>query len=511
MLSTDTTASARVVTRPGNGLTDTLTDALIVSIAAPGHMAGIPESVQWLEYRADVLGDDHPVVDELKPRRSLYGLRSRDSGGYCDSPHPERRERLIRAASRHDLVELEFERDLVPSVLTDIPAHKRVIAWYGSSRSAQELTDIFGAMARYPASLYRVAPAAQRLEDGIAPLALCRAQKRRDLIAYASGTAGTWTRLLSLSLGSPKVFARVASGEAHAEPGTEPVSRLIENGFGALPCPLRVYGIVGPSAHRSLSPVLHGWMYRRSNLPAIYLPFTTDASDITWLKEFGNRVHERLGVRISGVTVMAPYKESALRLGGPTRTSQNSQAAAAANILVRKNGHWHADTTDVAGIVEPIQARRPHLAGCRVAIIGCGGAGRAAAVGLLRAAADVVLINRGEERGRSASALLGVPFFSLESFDPGSADIVINATPVGTRDASVPFDVHRMRPDAMVVDMVYRTDSQTELIARARERGLETIDGREVLRVEVRAQFTLMTGLRAPGLDRRSIDRVTTT
>ena len=127
-------------------------------------------------------------------------------------------------------------------------------------------------------------------------------------------------------------------------------------------------------------------------------------------------------------------------------------------------------------------------------MVGCGGAGRAAALGLANRGAAVTLVNRGTERGRWASQRLGHPFVPLDQFDPSLFDLLIHATPVGKSEATALIAPERLAPGAVVLDMVYRHDGPTELIRRARRSGHPVIEGHEVLATSVSRQYALLTG-----------------
>lgn len=486
------------------GTSGRFADFLVATVSAPQQLDALPACVSWLEYRADTLGDGHVHRLAFTTRQSIYVLRSRESGGHAAILHPARAGRLIRAADHHELIELDASLDLEPFILDAIPPDRRVIAWYGEADSTEQLTARFHAMASISARLYRIVSRARHPSDSVLPMLLTRREMREDLIAYASGASGVWTRILGVDLGNAMAFSGTAVDGRHDDPGGLSIARMVSD-YPSNPRATRdrIFGIVGTTIRYSLSPMLHNQMYRACAIPSIYLPFTAGARQrsLDWFVEFAQRIHDALGVCIDGVTVMAPYKEAALDLVGPTKCSALATEVGAANILTRRDGQWYADTTDVYGILEPIRACKSQLSGLRVDVIGCGGAGRAAAVGLRNLGADVMLINRSRERGRWASRLLDIPYASLDRFKPGSADIVINATPVGRLDDCVPFDVSSLPPDVLVVDLVYRADSHTPLIAQARQRGLATVDGRDVLEAEVRKQFELMTGRPAPDLD----------
>ena len=60
------------------------------------------------------------------------------------------------------------------------------------------------------------------------------------------------------------------------------------------------------------------------------------------------------------------------------------------------------------------------------------------------------------------------------------AKLVVNATPVGQDDESVPFDVNDLAPSAKVFDLVYRRGG-TMLVRRARAAGHDAEDGTMML------------------------------
>ena len=133
------------------------------------------------------------------------------------------------------------------------------------------------------------------------------------------------------------------------------------------------------------------------------------------------------------------------------------------------------------------------MQGAKAAVVGCGGAGKAAAVGLQIAGAEVTLANRGEERGRRAQMELRLPFLPAKDLDPAAYDILVNATALGHGDGDqLPFDPGGLRRGAAVVDMVYGS-RPTRLVREVRARGGLAVDGREVLLQQALVQFRLMT------------------
>jgi 3-dehydroquinate dehydratase / shikimate dehydrogenase len=465
----------------------------------------LPAAVTHLEVQADLTGDLEPAMLRRHfAGRLIYSLRSVWHGGACADPPRARRGRLAAAAAGgYDLVDLEASHDLVPEVLEQVPASRRRVSWHGGPLDLALLHAQFSWMADVPARMYLLAPAVSSATEAVPPLRLLAQLRRADVTAFGAGPAGTWSRLLAPWLGAPVVFGRLSPDHGTGVPTVDQL--LTEYPFPALPELRQIYGIVGRSVRSSLSPRLHNLAYRERDVPGLFLPFYVP-DRATFLTRFWPGIAiglERIGLPLAGLTVTAPLKEVALTMAddaGPT-----ARAAGSANALIHRHGRWWAETTDASAVAALLGRAHVPLAHRRAAVIGCGGAGRAAAIGLLARGAEVVMVNRSSGRGRLAAELLGLPFVPLESFTPDGWSVIVHATPVS---AEVPLDVSGLANDAAVLDLVYGSN-RTALVTAARRRGLVTIDGWDVLSTEVAHQFRLMTGrtieeepcraLRSPG------------
>lgn len=435
-------------------------DVCSVVACLAGDLPALPDAVTGIQVRADLVGDLNPTV--LKGRTSAeltYSLRSSAAGGAYTGDLTQRHRRLLKAAREYDVVELEADRDLTAWLLNAIPPHRRQILWHGD-------------VGRVDARLHVV-----ETEDA---LGLLEKLDRDDVTAYAPGAAGTWTRLLAPRLGAPVVFGRLGDSGPDGMPG---LSQLLDDYLFPRLRPLEaLYGIVGTDVSRSLSPRLHNSAYRELGLPAFYVPMTTPRLD-------------SLPDILAGATVVSPYKAAAVRLADSV--SADALKANGANLLVRGSRGWRAYCTDPVGVLEPLRSKGIYLPGRRAAVVGCGGAGRGAAVGLMRAGLSPTMVNRGVRRGTRAARRLGLEFVPLKRFDAREYDLVVHATPLREE---LPFSVAGMQPGAVVLDLAYGP-RETVLAAAGRRRGLTVLDGWDVLVVEVARQFRLMTGRRMPPVD----------
>jgi 3-dehydroquinate dehydratase/shikimate dehydrogenase len=474
--------------------------SLIASLLSPpssdgGELRALPDSVEWLEVRADLVGDLDPqwLRNHFKGRL-IYALRSQAEGGQYSDSTLECHRRLEAAAEHYDRVELEGSRDFSPELLATIAPEKRCISWHGSASYLPELKDRFEQLASVPAAVYKLVTTAAKMSDEFIPLSLLKTLGRTDTIAYSTGPLGFWSRLAALHLGAPAIFGLVPQGDSIP---TEPtINKLIDDyGLPELHPVKEIFAIIGNPIFHSLSPRLHNAAYRAMGYPALFLPLQVESFDEFWQDVVCSRVLDSLGFPINGMTVASPHKEAALLTA--KMISPMSRQAESANILVRHNGWWKADTTDPEVIYMASRERSVQVRHKRAAVIGCGGAGRAIAAALVQSGAGVTLINRGSERGMHASELLGLPYLPLPDFDAAGYDIVVNATPVGRDSDEVPFNLETLNDEVVVIDLVYGA-RPTPLVGNTLARDQIAIDGCDVLLTQVHHQFRLMTGKEMP-------------
>lgn len=134
----------------------------------------------------------------------------------------------------------------------------------------------------------------------------------------------------------------------------------------------RAVVIGSPIAH-SLSPLIHEaayrsvgldtWSYGRAEVSAAEVPGFLDSADAD----------------VRGVSVTMPCKEAALA-SATTRTAL-AEDVGAANTLVRAGDGWHADNTDVVGVVEALRAAG-FGAGSAAVVLGSGATARSVVAAL---------------------------------------------------------------------------------------------------------------------------------
>jgi 3-dehydroquinate dehydratase/shikimate dehydrogenase len=398
----------------------------------------------------------------------------------------------LRMLDGSELIKLG-PRDLTPRALKRVPAEQRVVVDRNVSANVDELLARAAQLVQTPARLYVLAPRARTHADAIAVVTALHRLQRRDVLMFAEGVIGMWTRVVAPLLGAPFVFA--ANGGDVSADGVPTVEQLmVDYGYPELRDVRELFGIAGDPVYSSLSPRLHNAAFRAIGRPALYVPFHVPHFAEFWSSIVESGALEEAGLPIGALCVVSPHKQIALK-ATPSRTSI-VQKAQSTNFFVREGGEWTADTTDPAGIILALRERGVDPAGHKAAVVGCGGSGRAVAAALEQAGADVTLVNRGFDRGSLAVHLLRLPFMPLAGFPAERFSLVVNATPCG-RDGERPFALERLRADAVVVDLVYGT-APTPLIQHTRGNGQIAIDGKDILITQAMSQFRLMTGQEMP-------------
>jgi 3-dehydroquinate dehydratase/shikimate dehydrogenase len=199
---------------------------------------------------------------------------------------------------------------------------------------------------------------------------------------------------------------------------------------------------------------------------------------------------------LAGVAVTMPLKQEVL----PHLASMDPLTAriGACNTLrAIGEGKLVGFNTDVAGIVRPLE-KRLQLKGARVAVLGAGGAARAAVFGLVDQGAEVFIVNRTHEHAVKLARESKAKALKHEQFAKGRFDVLINSTPCGMTGSKQALPIKENELNAgLVFDMVYNP-LQTPLLKLAAERGIPVVTGMEMFVQQGARQFEIWTGKPAP-------------
>ena len=120
-----------------------------------------------------------------------------------------------------------------------------------------------------------------------------------------------------------------------------------------------------------------------------------------------------------GINITAPFKQDAFRCVG--HLTEEARLCGAVNLAVKTESGIVGCNTDVDGVV--LSVRETGIPVSDALVVGCGGAGRAAAVAALRLGCRVTLANRTASRAEELSAALGCGWVPVEALSGLSPDL----------------------------------------------------------------------------------------
>jgi len=254
----------------------------------------------------------------------------------------------------------------------------------------------------------------------------------------------------------------------------------------------KIAAVIGDPIAHSRSPQLHGYWLKEHKIDGVVVPLKISSPQLASCIE----AMRKMGFRGSNVTI--PHKEALLDIC--TSITDQVKAVGAANLIVFDGETTCGYNSDVFGFTENLNAGVPDWPKDRCAmVLGAGGAARAVICGLIQEdLREIVIVNRTAERAEKLIADFAMPFRNVKlrfcSYDNAvevmaKCGVLINTTSLGM-SGQPPLDlaIDNLPGDAVVNDIVY-TPLNTDLLQRAAQRGLRTVDGLGMLLHQARPAF----------------------
>jgi shikimate dehydrogenase len=249
--------------------------------------------------------------------------------------------------------------------------------------------------------------------------------------------------------------------------------------------------VIGDPIAHSKSPLIHGFWLQKLGIDAEYRAthvtadgladyFTARRADPAW----------------RGCNVTIPHKLAALdhvEDRGAVRAS-----IGAINCVLRDGDALIGTNTDAGGFYAPIADL--DLTGQPVVVVGAGGAARAILFALSRVGVGrVTILNRSPLKAAALLATFGLKGDALPlSAKLPSAALLVNTSALGmTGQPPLDLDLTPLPDDAVVYDIVY-VPLETPLLQAAATRGLDTVDGLQMLVGQAAIAFELLFGVAPP-------------
>ncbi len=459
---------------------------------------------KFVEFRLDYLPKPAAFLPELKEflggHRELTAIatcRRKENGGNFGGSLTAELDVLLKAAQAGcQMADLEVEsaEEARPSQLEKFREGLRaagaafLVSFHDFART-RGLAQAADRIAAFEPDYIKVVSTAHSLADNLAVLRLIEDRSRSArVVGIAMGEEGLVSRVLAPRSGAAFTFASLDEGVETA-PG-QVAARTLRDLYRLeqIDAATRIFGVAGNPISHSLSPLMHNSAFRREHVNAVMLPLKVKAlNDLLTLV---------LDLPVSGVAVTMPLKQQIL----PHLANMDPLTAkiGACNTLrIGADGKLYGFKTDVAGVIRPLQ-KRVRLKGARVAVLGAGGAARAAVFGLVNEGAEVFIVNRTHEHAVALARAAKAKSLKHEQLAKNRFDVLINSTPCGMTGTKQAMPIKEDELNAgLVFDMVYNP-RETPLLKLAASRGIAVIGGLEMFVQQGARQFEIWTGKPAP-------------
>lgn len=251
--------------------------------------------------------------------------------------------------------------------------------------------------------------------------------------------------------------------------------------------------VIGSPITHSLSPTLHNAAYAALGLDLSYGRVECTESGVASLVA-------SLGPEWVGLSCTMPTKRAALAVA--SSVTLRATAVGAANTLVRTDSGWHADCTDVDGVVGALR-EKGFSGGSRGVVLGAGGTATAALAGFAElGVSSVSLVVREPSRASEAVACaervgISIEVLRLSEVDLGalaaSSDVLVSTLPAEAT-ASVASALARA---PYVLDVIYHP-WPTPVAVAVEQAGTRLATGLDMLLHQAFGQVEQFTGKPAP-------------
>ena len=258
-------------------------------------------------------------------------------------------------------------------------------------------------------------------------------------------------------------------------------------------------GVFGDPVDDNPTVVMEQAAFDAAGIPMEYLTIQVKKGDLE------AAVQGMRAMNFTGINITMPHKGEVLQY--LDEISESARIMGAVNTVYWKNGKLAGENTDGKGFLKSIQDGEVPIKGKKAVILGAGGAARAIAVELADAGIKTVtVINKNKAHGQALADIINTKtnaegvFIPWENsvHIPEDTDILINATPVGFTDDKKPDIVYEDMKAGMTVCDVIPNKAWTGFLLKAKEKGLRTFNGLQMLVNQGAIAFELWTGEPAP-------------
>ena len=489
-----------MTTREETKLICTLTSGTVEQMKTSAQLAA-EKGADMVEFRIDHLETPpgKKQVEEMIrgcPVPAIVTYRPVREGGRYKASEQDRLEVLKHASGCGAITDIEAN---VPR--EDRPPGTVIRSRHFFSGVPEDLEKIMQKLEDSDADIVKIAFAADNPADAMSALGLLSSCSK-PAISLAMGEAGVASRILAPGFGAWGTYASLEKGEeaAPGQPSLEEFHSLYR--YKKIGADTMFFGVIGSPVGHSMSPTVHNAAFEETGFDGIYVPLSVKPGRVNF-ERFIDSISTLMPARWRGLSITIPHKENAMELLGPENCDELSKKTGAVNTMtIEPDGTMRGYNTDYMAVIDPLTAalktETGELAGRKVAVIGAGGAARAAVAAMTCHGAETVIYNRTLSRAESLAEEFGCSAEPIGNAVNTEAEIIINCTSLGMYPEVETTPLPQIPRSAKVVfDTVYNPP-ETRLLRDASSAGLLTVSGVEMFVNQAVSQYRLWTNTEPP-------------
>jgi len=229
---------------------------------------------------------------------------------------------------------------------------------------------------------------------------------------------------------------------------------------------MRIFAVCGNPVLHSSSPFIFNSLLKKEKLRAVYTRLLAGSAEEAFF------LFREIGFK--GMNITSPFKKEVIPFLDDI--DETASLVGAVNTVVEKGNFLYGYNTDYSAVMSVFRKRNVAIEGKRCAVIGAGGAGRAAFFALLKSGAEVTILNRDYKKALSLVKGTEGRCEPVEKIDDviGASDIIVSALPP---EADL-IDAGFINEGHVILDANYR---ESKIQRKAISCGAMFIDGREWL------------------------------
>lgn len=420
-----------------------------------------------LEIRLENLPPDD-ISKFLRTRNKSYIFTLRKNKNIQESERINLYQKAIECGVKYIDIEFETSRKGIKYLIELAKNHKTkvILSYHNFNYTPDNLISIHNNLKKLEPDIVKIACKANDIQDNLKIFKLLKTVGR-NLAAFCMGEKGEISRILAAKYGSYLTYASYDESSSTAE-GQIPISKLKKVfRYNNINSDTRIFGLVGNPVAQSKGIYFHNKNFKDNKLNAVYLNFLTNDFK-SFLKGYKNI--------LSGLSVTKPFKEIAVKF--LDEYSDEVRYTGAVNTIIYYRRKLVGYNTDALALESFLQGK---LSRKNVAVLGTGGAARAALYVAKKNFADTIVFGRNIKKANELAIKFKCKFDDLKNIKNHKFDVLINATSVGMYPVvdKSPVEPEIFNKKYLVVDFVY-TPSKTKFLSDAIRANCNVISGEQL-------------------------------